>query len=167
MMQDGADLLVYPGGAHESMKATSEMYELQWRERYGFVRMAAENGYNITPFGVVGPEECFDHVMEKEDLLDTRLGKLLSDRGVRADLMPPIPSGLFSTLLPKPQHCYIAFGETVIVPDYSGGKSVPKKVMKDVREEVADGVEGLIRDMLLLRAQKRGDDSWLRRWLTR
>ncbi|MGI9286619.1 MAG: lysophospholipid acyltransferase family protein [Pseudomonadales bacterium] len=167
MMQDGHDLLVYPGGAHESMKAAANAYELQWRQRYGFVRMAAQNGYNITPFGVVGPEECFDHAMEGDELLDTWLGKLLSQRGVRPDMVPPVPSGVFSTLLPKPQPCYVAFGEPVEVPDYSGKKTVPNSVQQSVREETAGRIEDLIKDMLLLQAQGRRDQSRLRRFLTR
>ena len=39
------------------------------RQRYGFVRMAALHGYNITPFGLVGPDDWFDHVVEGKDVV--------------------------------------------------------------------------------------------------
>ena len=101
---------------------------LRWRHQgIGRIKALFEHGYNITPFGVVGADECFDHAMERDELMDTRFGKLLSDRGVRPDMIPPIPKGVFSTLIPKPQHTYIAFGEPVVVPDHSGKNSVPKR----------------------------------------
>lgn len=171
LMEDGQDLLVFPGGAAEANKTAAEKYNLVWRERYGFVRMAAQHGYNITPFGLVGPDDWFDHRIEGRDLLDTRLGKLLTRMGVteglREDLLPPLPAGVFSTLLPKPQRCFLAFGEPVSVPDCRGKKTVPISVQKSVREETAARVEQLVADMLLLRAQRKHEESWVRRLLTR
>jgi 1-acyl-sn-glycerol-3-phosphate acyltransferase len=172
MMDDGHDLLVFPGGAYESLKPASQKYTLQWRERYGFVRMAAQHGYNITPFGLVGPDDFYDHRMEGHEFMDSWLGKLLKKTGAisedwREDLMPVIPSGLFSTLIPKPQHCYLAFGEPVKVPDYRGKKTVPTAVLKKTRQQTADSINHLLRDMLLLRAQERENEGFLRRLLTR
>jgi 1-acyl-sn-glycerol-3-phosphate acyltransferase len=171
MMEDGHDLLVFPGGAAESNKTADKKYSLQWRERFGFIRLAAEHGYNVTPFGLVGPDDFFDHLVEGNELLETRIAKLLTWLGLntkdmRDDLFPPIPSGMFSTLLPKPQHCYLAFGEPVDVPEHRD-KEMPEDLQRSLREEVADRVDGLLRDMLLLRAQQRESDGWLRRFLTR
>jgi 1-acyl-sn-glycerol-3-phosphate acyltransferase len=172
MMEDGHDLLVFPGGAHEALKPSSKRYTLQWRDRYGFVRMAARHGYPITPFGLVGPDEFYDHLIESGDFLDSWLGKLLKKAGVitenwREDLLPVIPRGLLSTLLPKPQHCYLAFGKPIAVPHYPQKSTVPKPVLKRVRGETADAIDALLRDMLLLRAQERHRDSSLRRYLNR
>ena len=170
LMEAGQDILVFPGGAAEANKNAEQKYSLVWRERYGFVRMAAQHGYNITPFGLVGPDDWYDHAIEGEDLLNSRLGKFVASKffgdDVRADLIPPLPKGLFNTLIPKPQRCYLAIGEPVQVPDCRG-KTVSKAVQKSVRAETADSVEALIADMLLLRAQQKGDESWLRRLLTR
>lgn len=171
MMEAGHDLLVFPGGAHESFKPASQSYTLQWRERYGFARLAASHGYTITPFGQVGPDDFYEHAIESSEFRDSRLGKLAQMAGIitentREDILPVIPRGLFSSLLPKPQHCYLAFGEPLEVPDYSGKKNIPKGVLKKVREETAASVEGLLSDMLLLRAQQRGSDSRIRRLLT-
>jgi 1-acyl-sn-glycerol-3-phosphate acyltransferase len=172
MMEDGHDLLVFPGGAHESLKPASQKYTLQWRERYGFVRMAARHGYSITPFGLVGPDDFYDHAMEGEEFFDSWLGKLLRKAGIisdnwRDDLKLVIPRGLFSTLLPKPQHCYLAFGKPIGVPDYRGKTSIPKPVQKKVREETAARINRLLGDMLLLRSQEREKQGALRRLLTR
>jgi hypothetical protein len=171
-MEAGEDLLVFPGGSHESLKPASQKYTLQWRERYGFVRMAAQHGYNITPFGQVGPDDFYDHLIESDDFLDSILGKLLKKAGVitdawREDLLPVIPRGMLSTLLPKPQPCYLAFGEPIEVPDYSAKKTVPKKVLNSVRQETSDSIHELLRDMLLLRAQETENHGIIRRFLTR
>ncbi|MGI9285490.1 MAG: lysophospholipid acyltransferase family protein [Pseudomonadales bacterium] len=170
LMRAGHSLLVFPGGAAEANKTAAEKYSLVWRERYGFVRMAAQHGYDITPFGLVGPDDWYDHRIEGNELLDTRLGKLLTKmgmtEGIRDDLLPPIPSGIFSTLLPKPEPCYLAFGEPINVPDCSG-KEVSSKILKSVRAQTADRVNGLVRDMLLMRAQQKHKQGAIRRMLTR
>jgi len=170
MMEDGQDLLVFPGGAAEANKTAEEKYSLVWRERYGFVRMAAQHGYNITPFGLVGPDDWWDHAIEGRDLLNSRLVKLLQKRGIvgdiREDLVPPIPRGLFNTLIPKPQRCFLKFGEPIEVPDCRG-KTVSKTIQKSVRKQTSDTVESLVSEMLLERSQTKHQEGTLRRLLTR
>jgi len=172
LMKAGQDLVVFPGGAAEANKAADEKYSLQWRERTGFVRMAAMHGYNITPFGLVGPDEWYEQALQGKDLKNSTLFRVLQKLGVldedfREDLVPPIPKGMFYTLLPKPHRSYLAFGEAIEVPDYRGRKRVPKKLQQDIQAQTAHSVEGLIADMLLLRAQNKPRESALRRYLTR
>ena len=161
---------MFPGGAAEANKPEAEKYSLVWRERYGFVRMAAQHGYNITPFGLVGPDDWYDHAIEGKELLDTKLFKLLRRLGVvddiREDLIPPVPRGLFNTFLPKPQRSFLAFGEPIEVPDRRG-KTVTKSIQHAVRAETAASVEKLVADMLLMRAQNKHEEGALRRFLTR
>jgi hypothetical protein len=168
MMEAGEDLLVFPGGSGESTKPESEKYTLSWGERYGFVRLAAQNGYNITPFGLVGLDDCYEHLLEGGELLDTwpgrMLGKLGLTEGLREDILPPIPLGLFSTPMPKPQPSFLSFGDTIEVPDCRD-KTVSKEVLSSVRAQTAEQIDGLLKDMLLLRAQSTGKASRLRRWL--
>lgn len=168
LMAAGADLLVFPGGSAESTKPESKKYSLDWGERYGFVRMAAQNGYNITPFGLVGPDDCYEHLLEGQDLLETfagrMLGKLGLTDGLREDVLPPIPLGLLSTPLPKPQPCFLGFGDTIKVPDCRG-KTVPKSVLSSVREQTAEQIDAQLKNMLLLRSQSTGAISRWRRWL--
>lgn len=170
LMKNGSDLLVFPGGAHEAVKAASEMYALQWRERYGFIKLAAKHGYTIMPFGMVGPDEFYGHLIEGQDIPDSVLGSLLKRAGVltedtRKDMMPPIPTGLFGSLIPKPQRCYIGFGQPVDLSEYEG-KKLSKKKLQTLRADVAGEIEDQLNELLLLRAQRRDEDSILRRLLT-
>jgi 1-acyl-sn-glycerol-3-phosphate acyltransferase len=170
LMEAGHDLLVFPGGAAEANKTEAEKYSLVWRERYGFVRMAAQHGYNITPFGMVGPDDWWEHAVEGRDILNSRLVKLLQKRGVigeiREDIVPPLPRGLFNTLLPKPQRCFLSFGEPIEVPDRRG-KTVSKAIQQSVRQQTAEAVESLVADMLLKRTREKHTEGALRRYLTR
>lgn len=169
LMEKGQDLLVFPGGALEANKRAEEKYTLKWKERYGFVRLAAQHGYNITPFGMVGPDDWWDHAIEGEDLLNSRLVKALRERDIigdiRPDLVPPIPRGLFNTLLPRPEPCYLAFGKPIEVPDCRG-KTVSKRIQTSVRKATAEAVEELVGDMLLLRSQEKHNQGFVRRLLT-
>ena len=170
MMKNGSDLLVFPGGAHEAVKSASEMYSLQWRERYGFIKLAAKHGYTIMPFGMVGPDEFYGHLIEGQDLPDSMLGSLLKRAGLltehtRQDMLPPIPTGLLGSLIPKPQRCYIGFGQPVDLSALKG-KTPGKKKLQSLRTEVAEEIEQQLNDLLLLRAQRKDKDSMLRRLLT-
>ena len=170
LMENGSDLLVFPGGAHEAVKSASDIYSLQWKKRYGFVKLAARHGYTIMPFGLVGPDEFYGHFMEGHEIPDSALGRLLSRFGLltedtRTDMMPPIPAGVLGSLVPKPQRCYLGFGQPI---DLSGfeGKKLTKKNMQVIRTQVAAEIEEQLSDLLLLREQKRGSDGLLRRLLT-
>jgi 1-acyl-sn-glycerol-3-phosphate acyltransferase len=170
MMEAGQDLLVFPGGAHEAVKPASEMYALQWKERYGFIRLAAQHGYTIAPFGMVGPDEFYRHLLEGQDLPDSALGRLLQRLGIitsdtRSDMLPPIPLGALGSPLPRPQACYIGFGQPVDLSAHKG-KRLTRKQLQTLREEVAMEVEEQVSAMLLLREQNRGRDGLLRRLLT-
>lgn len=170
LMENGSDLLVFPGGAHEATKTAAQKYTLQWKERYGFARLAAQHGYTIMPFAMVGPDEFYNHLVEGEDLPDTAVGQLLKRLGFinehsRADMLPPIPLGALGTPLPKPQRCYLQFGEAVDLAGYAGKKPT-KKQLHAIRTEVAGQIEEMIAELLLLRAQHRSEQGWLRRLLT-
>ncbi len=170
MMKDGQDLVVFPGGAHEAVKSAKDMYELQWKERYGFVKLAAKHGYTIMPFGMVGPDEFYGHLIEGQDIPDTAVGQLLRRMGLltddtRSDMLPPIPVGAMGTIMPKPQRCYVGFGEPVDLASYKG--RVPaKKQQQTIRAQVAEQIEMQLAELLFLRTQSRGQDSLLRRLLT-
>jgi 1-acyl-sn-glycerol-3-phosphate acyltransferase len=171
LMEAGHDLLVFPGGAAEANKPEEKRYSLVWRERYGFLRLAAKHGYNITPFGMVGPDEGWEHVIEGEDILHSKLLKLLQRMGlvgdIRDDILPPIPRGVLNTWIPRPQHCYLAFGEAVEVPDRRGKKGISERIQKSIRKQIANSIESLVDEMLTMRALHRSEESALRRLLTR
>ncbi len=170
LMEAGEDLIVFPGGAHEAVKPASMKYELQWKERYGFVKLAAKHGYTIMPFGLVGPDEFYGHLMEGEDLPDSRLGALLKRAGlltdeIRSDILPPLPVGALGTWIPKPQRCYLGFGEPIDLANYEG-RTPTKKEQQTIRASVAEQIETQLAELLFAREQRRGEDSLLRRLLS-
>ncbi|KAI8911869.1 hypothetical protein EDD86DRAFT_188741 [Gorgonomyces haynaldii] len=58
LMQQGAPMLVYPGGREEVFKGRNDpKYALLWKQRLGFARLATKYGYQIVPVGSVGMEE--------------------------------------------------------------------------------------------------------------
>jgi hypothetical protein len=171
LMEAGENLMVFPGGAHEATKTQAERYTLQWRERYGFIRMAAQHNYPIVPMAIVGPDEFFDHAIEGRDIPDTRVWKWLERLGVvnddtRRDLLPPVPLGVLGSPFPKPQYCYIQFGETVR-PKGTRGRPPGKKKLAEYRAEVAGQIESMLDELLALRDEDRNQQGWLRSVLTR
>lgn len=170
LMENGEDLLVFPGGSHEAVKPKSEIYTLQWKQRYGFIKLAAHHGYTIVPFGMVGPDEFYNHYMEGADIPNSRLGKLLQRLGVlsentREDLLMPIPVGAMATAFPKPQRCYIGFGEAVDLSALKG-KVLARTKMQAIRDQVATEIEQQLQQLLLSREQNKSQDGLLRRLLT-
>ncbi|MCB1689071.1 MAG: acyltransferase family protein [Halioglobus sp.] len=170
LMEDQQDLLVFPGGAYEAVKPASKIYELQWKERYGFVKLAAKHGYTIMPFGLVGPDEFYDHLMEGQDLPDSAVGRLLTRLGLlnedlRSDILPPIPLGSLGTPFPKPQRCFLGFGKPINLSRYKG-KTPAKKTLQTIRGQVSSEIEAQLRQLLVTREQQKGSDSLLRRFLT-
>ncbi|MDJ0878838.1 MAG: lysophospholipid acyltransferase family protein [Halieaceae bacterium] len=170
LMEAGHDLMVFPGGAHEATKTQAQRYTLQWKDRAGFVRMAAEHGYTILPCAHVGPDEFYEHWVEGRDIPDTWLGELLARAGLltdntRPDLLPPVPLGALGTPFPKPQRCYIQFGEPLNLATYRG-KRLSKKALLGIRDEVAGQIEAMLPELFALRDEGRNSQGWLRRLLT-
>lgn len=56
-LERGAALLVYPGGDHESYRASWRSSEIDFANRKGFVRLALELGVPIVPVVAIGGQE--------------------------------------------------------------------------------------------------------------
>lgn len=170
LMSRGHDLLVFPGGAHEAVKAARENYRLQWKDRDGFVRLAAEQGYTVVPFGLVGPDDFYQHLIEGEDLPDTLLGRGLTrggllDPDMRRDLIPPLARGMLGSLLPRPEPCYLGFGEAVDLSRHRG-RRLAAKTRSVIRERIATEIDSQLDELLLFRQSERGNQGIVRRLLT-
>lgn len=169
LMDAGESILVFPGGAREGAKARNELYQLQWAGRTGFVRMAIEHGFAITPVATVGPDEMWDIRWDKHDLKDTwfaSLLKRLSPDEFDPELIPPIPSGILGTLIPRPERFYIAFGEPYDTRRFAGREKDTRTVNK-IKQTVQAQLEELLKETLLERARRRHEMHWFRRGLTR
>lgn len=171
LMRAGQHVLVFPGGAREVMRRKGEAYQLIWKQRAGFARLAIEHGYDIIPFGSVGPDESYKILLDANDLLKRdwlrkpaeHFGLLEATRG--GDFLPPIPMGLGPTLLPRPQRYYFGFGPRISTA-HLNGQANDKDAVWAIREQVADAVRDQISRLRLYRQEDRIQNwSPLRRWL--
>lgn len=169
LMEAGESILVFPGGAREGAKRRGEQYKLLWEGRTGFVRMAIEHGFTITPVATIGPDEMWDIRWDNTDLKGTWVASLLKrlfPEDYDEELLPPIPKGLLGTIVPRPERFYIAFGKPYDTRRYSGREGDDRTVNK-IKTTIQAQLEELIKDTLLARAQRRHEMHWLRRRLTR
>lgn len=61
LFEHNQGVLVYPGGARETFKRTTdEKYSLKWNGRSGFAKLAIENGVTIVPISNVGTEDMLE-----------------------------------------------------------------------------------------------------------
>jgi hypothetical protein len=170
LMARGDDLLLYPGGAYEAIKPPEARYQLQWKQRYGFVRLAAQAGYTVVPVASVGPDEYYDHAVSSEVLFNSSLVQWMMKSGLlpadlRSDLVPPLPAGMLGGPLPKPKTTYFAIGKPISLQEYEGAELTTQK-LSTLRRRFAKAIESEIKGLLLLREQERHQDGWLRRMLS-
>jgi 1-acyl-sn-glycerol-3-phosphate acyltransferase len=162
LMRHDQDILVFPGGAHEAVKPSHQRYQLQWKERLGFIRLAAEFGYPIVPFGLVGPDELYEYLLDSDEVIDVlkRLG--IWSSSMREDAIPPLLRGTFGTPLPRPQASFLSFGEALQLP-LPGKRTASKTQLQSWRDTVAERIDTEIAAMLLAREQARPGLGLLRR----
>jgi 1-acyl-sn-glycerol-3-phosphate acyltransferase len=149
LMHRGDSIVVYPGGTREICRKKGEKYELKWKDRKGFVRMALEHGYDIIPVAAVGAEEAFTIVQDANDFLKTPFGKFLTFIGVsksvfkNGELIPPVVRGVGDTIIPRPVKLYFSFGKRVstkrykkLFEDEATQEMIKKKVENELLEEM-------------------------------
>jgi hypothetical protein len=171
LMQSGQHVLVFPGGGREVMRRKGEDYQLIWKQRSGFARMAIEHRYDIIPFCSLGADENFDILLDAEDVTSSRLWKQLGTyldlngltRG--GDILPPLARGIGTSLLPRPQRFYFGFGKRIATARLRG-KSEDTRQVWALREKVASSIE-VQRELLLAYRREDRPQNWsrLRRWL--
>ena len=158
LMRRGEHILVFPGGAREVFKHRGEAYRLIWKERYGFVQLAIEHGYPITPYATVGAEEAFDVLLDSRHYMATPLGRYLRRSGLAerhlrgGEEFPPLVRGLGPTVIPRPEKLYFSIGRPIETTTYRGRARDPE-VLREVRERVRRSLAGLIAGLRLYRAR--------------
>jgi hypothetical protein len=65
LMRSRQTVLVFPGGSREVNKRKRQQYQLLWRERIGFARLALEFDYPIVPFAAVGADDMLDVIIDQ------------------------------------------------------------------------------------------------------
>lgn len=158
LMQTGAHVLIFPGGTREVYKRKGEAYKLLWKERTGFTRMAIEHSYPITPFACVGAEECYDILVDANDVMKSPFGKFLDRTGIirkflrGGEAIMPIARGLGVTMIPRPERFYFQVGDPIDTRRFAG-KHDDREALLALREEVRVAVESLIEKLLAIRAK--------------
>jgi 1-acyl-sn-glycerol-3-phosphate acyltransferase len=105
-MRQGYSILVFPGGGREVIKRKGEAYQLIWKQRFGFLKLAQEFGYEIAPFVALGGDEVFDLAFDVNGLLQQKwFNKILSnpkiDRFLRhGEVIPSIPKHIIPKRIP-------------------------------------------------------------------
>jgi 1-acyl-sn-glycerol-3-phosphate acyltransferase len=146
LMSARETILVFPGGSREVNKQRGQRYQLLWRERIGFARLAIERGYPIVPFAAVGAEEMLDILVDQNT---PGYGQLA---GVYEKLMgfptPPIVRGVGLTPLPRPERLYFWFGEPIDSTHFGSrydDTAAGRALRDEVKQAILSGIQ-LLRD---------------------
>ena len=119
VMQQGYSLLVFPGGGREVVKRKGEAYQLIWKERYGFLKLAKKYHYDIAPFVALGGDEVYDLAYDANALLQQPwFKKVLSVPKIgqwlrQGEVIPSIPKNI----IPKRIPFYFKFLERMSLDD--------------------------------------------------
>jgi len=145
LMNAGQTVLVFPGGAREVNKRRGEKYQLIWKERIGFARLAIEHGYPIVPFAAVGAEEMLDIVLDENNALYAQFTGLVEK--LTGWPMQPVVRGIGPTPLPRPERLYFWFGEPVATTGLKRRRdrdAAARLVRDKVKLAVEDGIDFLL-----------------------
>lgn len=105
-MRQGYSILVFPGGGREVIKRKGEAYQLIWKQRFGFLKLAQEFGYEIAPFVALGGDEVFELGFDANVLLKQKwFNKLLSNKKIgsflrHGEVIPSIPTHIIPKRIP-------------------------------------------------------------------
>ena len=153
-MQQGYSILVFPGGGREVLKREGEQYQLIWKQRYGFLKLAQEFGYDIVPFSALGGDEVFDigfdankvvqHQYFQKLLQVPQLSRLLR----KGEVIPSLPKHL----IPKRLPFYFKF-----MPRHSLMHIENLEQLQQFRDLIAAEIYTGLADLRVLRQQQHGD----------
>lgn len=105
-MRQGYSILVFPGGGREVIKRKGEAYQLIWKQRFGFLKLAQEFGYDIAPFVALGGDEVFELGFDANVLLRQKwFNKILSQPKIgkflrNGEVIPSIPKNIIPKRIP-------------------------------------------------------------------
>ncbi len=157
LLEAGEAVLVFPGGGREVMKHRGEKYELIWKERIGFARLAIQHGVPIVPFASVGVEDMFEIVADADDLLRSPVGALLRALGIteqewfrHGDVIPPLARGTGPASLPRLERQYFLFGDPIDVSRFAG-RHEDREACYAVREQAKRAIQAQIAQLREIR----------------
>ncbi|MGZ4267443.1 MAG: lysophospholipid acyltransferase family protein [Solirubrobacteraceae bacterium] len=146
LMRERQTVLVFPGGAREVNKQRGQEYQLLWRERIGFARLAIEHGYPVVPFAAVGAEEMLDVVVDQRTPIYRDFARIYEK--LMGFPTPPIVRGVGLTPIPRPERLYFWFGEPIESARFGSrydDTGAARALRDEVKQAVLSGIQ-LLRD---------------------
>ncbi|WP_459547142.1 lysophospholipid acyltransferase family protein [Nocardia sp. X0981] len=113
LLERGEAVIVFPGGGREAIRRKGEKYALRWEGRTGFARMAIECGAPIVPVAMIGIDDAYDIVADKDDRILRPLRFLVEALGIHPELTPPLVRGIGPTPVPRPERFYFSAGSPI------------------------------------------------------
>lgn len=155
IIERGDLLLVYPGGAREAVRPSTEAYQLRWEGRVGFVRTALAARVPILPVSVIGADHVYDvWYTEAQERLRNALG---------LEWIAPMVRGV--GIAPRPTHFDISIGAPIrfdnpsrILEDDDLVLRCQREVQVTLEAMLAEGLAGYepYRGLWPFRAARRG-----------
>ncbi|MEU1980273.1 lysophospholipid acyltransferase family protein [Nocardia sp. NPDC019395] len=143
LLEQGEAVIVFPGGGREAIRRKGEKYALRWEGRTGFARMAIECGAPILPVAMIGIDDAYDIVADKDDVLLRPLRRVVEALGIHTELTPPLVRGVGPTLIPRPERFYFSVGTPIDPQPWRDARDLDEAaeqlslmVQKAVREEL-------------------------------
>ena len=106
------------------------------------------------PVAAVGAEECYDILVDSDEMRHSPLGPVLEWLTDRADGMPPLVAGIGP--LPRPQRFYFRFAAPIDTQRWAG-RAHDQAACLELRAEVARAIERGIKT--LLRERRRDPEA--------
>ncbi len=167
-MRAGQHVMVFPGGGREVLKRKNEAYRLIWKERIGFVQLAAAFGYPIVPFASLGADESLHIALDAGDIMSSPIGKLLQATGIAdkylrgGEILPPLVRGLGLTWIPEPDRFFVSFGPPISTSNYRR-RAEDVAAMHELRAKVASSIEAQLEFLQRMRGSMSGEGGDARR----
>ena len=164
LMLAGQHLMVFPGGGREVFKCKNEAYRLIWKERIGFVQLAAAFSYRMVPFASLGADESLHIVLDARDIMSSPIGKLLQATGIAdkylrgGEELPPLVRGVGLTWIPQPEKFFVSFG--CPIPTWRYRRCTEDvAAMHELRAKVASSIEAQLEQLQCMRRGSSGKEA--------
>jgi 1-acyl-sn-glycerol-3-phosphate acyltransferase len=144
LMRERQTILVFPGGSLEVNKRRGQQYQLLWRERIGFARLAIEHGYPIVPVAAVGADEMLDVIVDQNTPIYGQFARVYEK--LMGFPTPPIVRGVGVTAIPRPERLYFWFGEPIDTTGFGGSfddTSAGRALRDEVKRAILVGIQFL------------------------
>jgi len=172
LMESGENILVFPGGGREVCKRKGESYQLIWKQRTGFAKLAIKYQYDIIPIAAIGIDDAFSIVWDRDDIMNSIAGNILNLSGIfkhpllkKGEEIPAVSRGIGITPIPRPERVYVSFGKPIETKSYDGCCH-DKEALLSLKKIVEKAIIEQLGQLLLARYKDR-NSSLLRRFLNR